>query len=143
MFTQNVNKDIGNELRKYYLSNFKEVIENEMTIERVLIEQETINLLKYNKEESNGKDKAHFWNKNKNNVNDGVVDANVVKPKMNFLGTSSSNSNNQVNVQMPSKPPKKYTPLGEPIETKFKKLVANKLITIPDNPLYEPKVKLG
>lgn len=60
---------------------------------------------------------------------------------MNFPSTISSNLNNQVNAQMPSKPPRKYTPLGEPIETTFKKLIANKIITIPDNPPYELKVK--
>lgn len=127
MFIQNVNKDIGYELRKASLSTFKEVIEMGLIVEKVLIEQGTIKLFKDNKEKSNGKDKPHFWNKNKNTLNDGVVDANMVKPKMNFLGTRSSDLNNQVNAQRPLKPPRKYTPLVELIETSFKKLVANNL----------------
>lgn len=74
-------------------------------------------------------------------MNDGVVDANMVKPNMTFPGRNSSNLNNQVNAQRPSKPPRKYTPLGELIETRFKKLVANKIITILYNPPYEPNMK--
>lgn len=65
----------------------------------------------------------------------------MVKPKLNFLIASSSNTNNQVNAKRSSKPPRKYTPLGEKIKISYKKLVANNLITIPDNPPYESKVK--
>lgn len=31
--------------------------------------------------------------------------------------------------------------MGEPLESAFRKLLANKIIAIPDNPPYEPKVK--
>ncbi|GLJ28438.1 hypothetical protein SUGI_0559540 [Cryptomeria japonica] len=72
-------------------------------------------------------------------VNYGVVDANTVRPKI--ILSRSSSTNNQVNTQGNSKPRRKYTPLGEPLESVFKKLVANKIITIPDNHPYEPKVK--
>lgn len=78
----------------------------------MLIEQGTIKLFKDNKDDSNGKDKPRFWNKNKNIVNDGVVDANIVKMKLTFPSESYYNSNNQVNSQRPSNPPTKYTPLG-------------------------------
>lgn len=46
-----------------------------------------------------------------------------------------------MNNQTAAKPRRKYTPLGEPLESVFKKLVANKVITVPDFPPYEPKVK--
>lgn len=64
-----------------------------------------------------------------------------MKPKITFPDASSSNTNNQVNNQRQSKPQRKYTPLGEPIEIAFNKLLANKLITLPENPPYEPKAK--
>lgn len=60
MFTKNFNKDIGYELRKACLSTFKEVIEKGLVVEKVLIAQGTIKIFKYNKEESNGKDKPYF-----------------------------------------------------------------------------------
>ncbi|GLJ07896.1 hypothetical protein SUGI_0076310 [Cryptomeria japonica] len=139
MFTQNVNKAIGYELRKACLSTFKDAIEKGLATEKVLIEQGVIKIIKENKENYKGKDKPRFWNKNKNTVNDGVVDANIVRPKIIFSGSSSTN--NQVNTQTTSKSRRKYTPLGEPLESVFKKLVANKIITIPDFPPYEPIVK--
>ncbi|GLJ20143.1 hypothetical protein SUGI_0365630 [Cryptomeria japonica] len=139
MFTQNVNKDIGYDLRKACLSTFKDVIEKGLATERVLIEQGLIKIFKENKDDFKGKDKPRFWNKNKNTANDGVVDANTVRLKVIFSGSSSTN--NQVNTQTTSRSRRKYTPLGEPLESVFKKLVANKVITIPDFPPYEPKVK--
>lgn len=84
MFTQNVNKDIGYDLRKSCLSTFKEVIENGLATKKVLIEKGTIKLFKDNKDESKGKDKPYLWNKNKNMVNDGVVDSNMIKLEMTF-----------------------------------------------------------
>lgn len=60
MFTHNVDKDIGYELRKSCLSTFKDLIEKGLGFEKVLIEQGTIKLFKNNKDGSNGKDKPHF-----------------------------------------------------------------------------------
>lgn len=102
MFTQNVNKDIGYDLRKDCLSTFKDIIKKGLAIEKVLIEQGVIKIFKENKEDFKGKDKPRFWNKNKKTVNDGVVDANKVRPKINFFGSSSTN--NQVNTQTIAKP---------------------------------------
>lgn len=44
MFTQNVNHDIGYDLRKACLATFKKVIEKGLFIEKVLVEQGTINI---------------------------------------------------------------------------------------------------
>lgn len=69
-----------------------------------------------------------------------MVDANIVRPKFVLQGPTSS-TNTQTNTQGSSKPHRKYTPLGEPLESAFKKLVAKKIITIPNNPPHEPRVK--
>lgn len=102
MFTQNVNKEIGYDLRKACFSTFKEVIKRGLAIEKVLIEQGIIKLFKENKD-LKGKDKPRFWNKNKNIVNDVIVNVNIVRPKLIILGPGSS-INNQENTQGTSKP---------------------------------------
>lgn len=60
LFTQNVNKEIGYDLRKDCLSTFKEVIERALAIEKVLIEKGIIKLFKENKEDLKGKDNHDF-----------------------------------------------------------------------------------
>lgn len=64
-----------------YVTIFQEVIEKGLSIENILLEQGTIKIYKDNKDDlnSNNKDKPRFWNKNKNTINDGVVDENMVK----------------------------------------------------------------
>lgn len=82
---------------------------------------------KENKDEASTKEKPWFWNKNKNTVNDGIVDENMVKPMVRFPRVRSSN--NIVNIQGAPRPPRKYTPLGEPVKSTLKKLIANNLVT--------------
>lgn len=52
MFHQNINREIGYDLRKACLSTFEEVIEKGLSIEKVLTEQGTIKIFKENKDEA-------------------------------------------------------------------------------------------
>lgn len=105
-------------------------------------------------------DKPNFWNKNKNIINDVVVDARTIKnaqPVVQFVGKNPSPKNNMVappqnqgcnasqeeprQRQQNYKPKCQYTPLGKPIETMLRQLVSSNLVTLPKTSNYEPQVK--
>lgn len=80
LFCCNLNKEIGRELLLKCLDTFDEVIDMGFRIEQTLIDNGTI---KINDDKdykgSSSNHKTPFWAKNKNVVNDGVVDAKNTK----------------------------------------------------------------
>ena len=104
---------------------------------------------------SSNKDKSKAINKNRDVVNDGVIDNLTAKPPRSVFNLTTSlqaakateqatAGNKQTSNYSRSKPwalrPKReYTPLGEPLDVVFKTLVKNKIITPLENPRpYDP-----
>lgn len=83
--------------------------------------------------------------RNKNIINDDVVDTHNVKLKQPVLNLSenSTPTNNPKNKPKPAPTPyqRKFTPLGQSLKSTFKELLPNKLITLPDTQDFKPQVK--
>ena len=132
-------------LQLQYPPNFNKLIENGIKIEEAMVQKSEIKLYSkdnagssnsnsntYNSNSNN--DKSKYWNKNKNIVNDGIVDnrnAQSTKPLLNLTSTTnatqatynnqSANQNTNKNSSKPRlpfmSPRRNFTPLGESLES--------------------------
>lgn len=138
------------DLRKQLFTSFNTMVESTYHIEDVSIKKGDIVINKDKANNGNGKDKGKPWNKKKYVVNDGVVDT----PKTKEFVFNLSNAIYATKQQEGSKPQtfdkgskflKKrcvYTPMVEPYEVVLKTLIANKLVTFPDNSCpYDPPIR--
>lgn len=143
--------------------SFEEMITQGLKCERALIKKGLIKI--YNEPKDGPRphysnDKSKFWNKNKNIVNDEIVDARTIKiaqPMVKFVGQNPLPKNNTIinpqnqgrNTQQEEPKQKQqnyktkctYTPLRELIETILRQLVSSNLVTLPKTSNYEPQVK--
>jgi hypothetical protein len=78
IFTNSLDQELSYRLNLHFPPNFEKLIENEITIEGALVKRGVIKIDKDNPSSSNhnNNDKTRFWNRNRNIVNDGIVDAN-------------------------------------------------------------------
>lgn len=93
---------MGFQLQVQCLNTFEEVIEKNSAIENLLLNKRTIKIYKNTRDNngSNNIEKPHFWSKNNNTINDGVVYSNIVKTTQPMLSPPRPiTSNNQVNSQ--------------------------------------------
>lgn len=104
------------------------------------------NNLYNNNNNNNDNDKPRFWSKNRNVSNEGNDDNSATKQQQPIFNLSSkipSNNNPENNKAKSffSNPWRKFTNIGEPLESALKTLLANKLIVLPEARSYEPPVK--
>ncbi len=126
------------------------MVESAYRIEDVAIKKGDITINKDRINNGNSKDKGKPWNKNKYVVNDGVVDTPKTKEPAFNLSNAIYAAKQQEGLKPQtfdkgSKFAKKrcvYTPMVEPYEVVLKTLIANKLVTLPDNSRpYDPPVR--
>lgn len=110
-------------------------------------------LVKNFKETKDNTNTSKFWSKNKNMVNNGVVDSKVINKAQNMVilqGPLKFNvqTSNTIEINSQRGPPRtnmntrwKHTHLDEPIKLALEKLVQSNVITFPKNVQYEPQVK--
>lgn len=95
LFCHNLNKEIGRELCLKYLDTFDEVIDLGFWIKQTLINDGTI---KINDDKdhkgSSSNHKILFWAKNKNLINDRVVDTKNTKTSSSIYNLKGSSSVN-------------------------------------------------
>lgn len=136
---------------------FDSMIKQEARIEAFMIKKGELTLSKDNKQGSSNpnKDKGKFVNKNRDVVNNGVVDNMIAKPAKSVFNLSSSiqvvkaaekpTTENQQpsrfsrNKPWASRPKHEFTSLGEPIDVVYKTLVQNQIITPLEKFLYDPQ----
>lgn len=149
IFIDNLNEEMSYALKMQCPPIFNKMVENGIKIEEALVKKGVLKLQREGNNSSNNthhnSDKIKFWNRNRNIVNDGIIDANTVKPKQPIFNLSSHTSTTNHDNNKPRLPfsnfCKKFTPIGEPFELALKTLPANKLITLPEVRDFEPKVK--
>jgi len=148
MFIHNLQTDLSYQIQVQCPISFSKVIEMGLIIEKSLIAKGQIKLYKDTSSTNTNNDKPRFWTKNKNVVNDGVVDAKNVAPKQPIFNLSIPQNNPPQNKPRNTesrftnfRPRRKFTPLDESLETALRKLITNNLITLPSAREYEPKVK--
>lgn len=160
IFISNLNDEMKFYLDVKDIDSFNDMITKGLKYEWSLIKK---GLIKIYNEPKDGphpcfnSDKPSFWNKNKNIVNDRVVDARTIKSAQPVVRFAGQNPPPQTNIVAPpnqgritsqdeprprqQKPKCTYTPLGEPIEIVLHQLVSQKLVTLPKTSNYEPQVK--
>lgn len=105
IFINNLNSEMSYQLKLKYLPTFTKLIKNGIQVEEVCIKKVTLRLSKddvislsnntySNQYNNNNSNKSKFWTRNKNVVNDGVVDPNNVKSKKPVLTLSSNTQSN-------------------------------------------------
>lgn len=155
IFIDNLNDEMSYQLKLQCLPSFKKLIKNGIQIEEASIKRGTLKLSKegasssnnnYNNNYYNNSDKSKFWTRNKNVVNDGVVNnvktkqlvlnlsritppANTqgntnqrtINPGMNNQGNINQGNNNQGNNTNTKLTPyrQKFAPLGQTLESTF------------------------
>jgi len=158
MFVTNLNPELAFHLQVFCASNFEELIEKGITIEKSLVAKGSIKLYDNNKNNHNNNnntssnnnnaqtsDKPYFWNKNKNSLNDGVTYTKAVQNVQNnpLLNISSNN----VNVprgppRQENRPRRRFTSLGEPIADILDRCVKGRLLQLPPiRPVDESQFK--
>jgi len=128
IFVQNLHPELSFQLQLQSASTFDELVSKGTIIERALIAKGTIKIFRDNKDyPQNFNDKSHFWNKNKNVVNDGVVDAKniqTMKAPINIqVASTTTQPFQRMRQQQTSNPRRQFTPLAEPMEVVFRKLL--------------------
>lgn len=150
MFVHNLHPDLSYQIQIQCPTSFTKVIEMGLFIEKAMIAKGTLKLYKDTPPSNYTTDKSKFWTKNKNVVNDGVVDAKAAAPKQQPIFTLKEEANNGALNKPPpresrplfnSNPRRKFTPLGESQESALRKLLANNEISLPPTSDYEPIVK--
>lgn len=139
IFIENLNDEMSYVLKLQYPLSFVKMIENGIKIEEALVKKGVLKIYKEGANSSNNNNntnKPKFWNMNRNTINDGIVDANNLKPKQPIFNLSSHTSVVNQDNRKP-KPPfttfhKKITPIDEPLESALKTLLENKLIALPE-----------
>lgn len=129
--------------------SFNKMVENGIKIEETLVKKGVLKLHREGNNSSNNThnnvDKIKFWNRNRNIVNNGIVDANTMKSKKPIFNLSRHTSTTNQDNNKPKIPftnfRRKFTPIGEPFESALKTLLANKLITLPEVRDFEAMVK--
>lgn len=157
IFIDNLTSEISYRLKLQCPPSFSKIIENGRKIEDAMAKKGELKLYKEGNDSSNSfnnnnnnnnnnnhnNDKPKFWTRNRNIVNDRVVDANNLKPQQPIFNLSCralvSNQDNDAK----SKPffpnaRKKFTNIGEPLQSALKTLLENKLITLPEARDFEP-----
>lgn len=134
-------------LRMQCPPSFAKMIENSLKIENAMVKKGELKLYNnsYNNNNNNN-DKPKFWSKNRNASNEGNDDNNTTKqqqPIFNLSNQIPSNNNLENNKAKSffSNPRRKFTNIGESLESALKTLLANKLIVLPKARIYEPPVK--
>lgn len=163
IFISNLNDEMEFHLEMKDTKSFEEMITQGLKCERALIKKGLIKIYNEHKDGPHphyNRDKPKFWNKNKNVVNDGIVDARTMKIAQSvarFAGQKPPPNNNTINNPQNQgrntqqeelkkkhqnyKPKHTYTPLWEPIKMILHQLISSNLVTLPKTSNYEPQVK--
>lgn len=105
IFISNLIEEIEFHLEIKGTNSFAEVITQGLKTKKALIKKGLVKIYKDNKDSpfpNYNSDKPKFWNKNKNVVNDGIVDARTVKnaqPVVKFAGQTPTHNNTNYNNQ--------------------------------------------
>lgn len=120
MFVHNLNTDLSYQIQIQCPTSFSKVIEMGLFIEKAMIAKGAIKIYKDTPNSNYTTDKSKFWTKNKNVVNDGVVDAKAAAPKQQPIFTLKGDTNNgtlnkphsrEPRSWYSSNPRRKFTPL--------------------------------
>jgi hypothetical protein len=97
IFINSLDQELSYRLNLHCCPHFEKLIENTITIEGALVKRRVIKFDKDNPSSSNHNinDKTRFWNRNKNIVNDGIVDANNLRTRPFVFNLSSAPCTNQ------------------------------------------------
>jgi len=140
IFVQNLHPELSFQLQLQSASTFDELVSKGVIIERALIAKGTIKIFRDNKDSpQNSNDKSRFWNKNKNVVNDGIVDTKNIQTMRAPINIQAASPPRQSfpqrrNQRQTSNPRRQFTPLVEPMEVILRKLLQAGDVILPDAP---------
>ena len=155
IFADNLLANFGYKVQLQGPCTFEDLVTQAIRIEEFLIKKGELTLHKDTRQGStSARDKSKYASKNREVVHDGVVDNITAKPtKAAFNLTDGLKaakqaekppSDKQVFGNRPrnswaTRPKRNYTPLGEPLDVVYKKLLQHKLITpLDDSRSYDP-----